>query len=78
MSCPIEVWDFCAHENKIANRFQDCFYSFSNTETIMLESIFCATCYIRDVVLFRQRLLKENEEILKWFPYGGNRLHAEQ
>lgn len=44
----------------------------------MLESIFCATCYIRDVVLFRQRLLKENEEILKWFPYGGNRLHAEQ
>ena len=53
--CPIAIWDFCAHENKIANRFQDCFYSFSNNETIMLESIFCATCYIRDVALIKRK-----------------------
>lgn len=78
MSCPIRIWDFCPHEIKIANKFSNRFYSFSNNETIMLESFFCDTCYIRDVVPSRQGLLKENEEILKWFPYGGSRLRAEQ
>lgn len=78
MSCFIEVWDFCVYENKIVNRFQDCFYFFFNIEIIMFELIFCVICYICDVVLFRQCLLKENEEILKWFFYGGNCLYVEQ
>lgn len=42
----------------------------------MLESFFWEACYIRDVVYIpsRERLLKANEEIFKWFPYGGNHL----
>ena len=38
---------------------------------LYLSRFFSAACYIRDVAIPRQRLVKLNEEILKWFPYGG-------
>ena len=64
-------------KSKLKINFRTFFYSFSNNEAIILESFFCAAA-ISVALLSRQSALKEHEEILKWFPYGGNYLHAEQ